>query len=773
MPILIAAGVIALVCVFHFLPRLFPDSTILTSFRRLEWITYDMRTVLAASRPQPYATNLLAGVFITDQDLLNMSDGTFGYAVKFPWPAYFHGKVVRELTEQGAIAIGFDVIFELLDETATVALPDGAETNSDGFFADQLRQAGNVVLASEVEGSIFPAELFRTNASAMANIYTARDSDGVLRRVKAFTEYRDWHPEVDSLIRDLDLDPAGVELKSDRIVFPYNETDDVFELPLNPDGSAPFEDYSLERYDSPQMPFTMRRVWNLGIVMAARGMGLDLQQSVIEPNQILLRGDNGLVRRIPTDSEGYFYVNWSLPFEDSRITDTSFANLVRDDDWRVKGQAVEEPLFRDKLVIIGSTGTGGNIADLGTTPLGSRTPLVMKHFNVANSIVTGRFVRVFTPGTELLLILLMGSASGLLTWRLRAIAASLTVLAVMSLYAGIGILLFITYGYWLPVVLPLFGALLLTHVGMVTYRVMVEQKERHRVRSIFSKLVAPEVVNELLQYQVEQMSVRGAQRKVSVYFADVRGFTRMTDEVQAYAEAYVREHQLSPPEAEAYLDAQAGEVLDTVNRYLGLISEIVKKHSGTLDKYIGDCVMAFWGAPINNDRHAVDCVRAAIAAQRAIYELNLSRAAENKRREEENARRLAAGEPRLDLLTLLALGSGINSGTVTVGLMGSEEHGLNYTVFGREVNLASRLEGVSGRGRIIVGEGTYQELHRLEPDLAAKCIELPPQEVKGFRDAVKLYEVQWRTMDAEMESFDTGILTGRRVSVPTDFIGQG
>ncbi len=168
----------------------------------------------------------------------------------------------------------------------------------------------------------------------------------------------------------------------------------------------------------------------------------------------------------------------------------------------------------------------------------------------------------------------------------------------------------------------------------------------------------------------------------------------------------------------------------TVNLYLKVIAETVLKHKGTVDKFIGDCVMAFWGAPIPNDNHAVSCVRAAIEAQRAVFNLNQEREAENRQREAENLQLAAAGQPLPSLLPVLVVGTGINTGVVTVGLMGSEER-LNYTVFGREVNLASRLETVSGRGRIIISEATLAEIIQDDPTLALSCVELTAGQSKG------------------------------------------
>jgi len=181
-----------------------------------------------------------------------------------------------------------------------------------------------------------------------------------------------------------------------------------------------------------------------------------------------------------------------------------------------------------------------------------------------------------------------------------------------------------------------------------------------------------------------------------------------------------------------------------VNLYLATVADAVKNHGGTLDKYIGDCVMAFWNAPAANEKHALACVRAAIEAQRAIHGLNQNRLAQNASREIENRARLSAGLPPKPLLTALQLGTGINTGLVTVGLMGSDAHILNYTIFGREVNLASRLEGVSGSGRIIISDTTYHHLLRHDPALASTCAEMFPVTVKGIRAAVRIYEVPWQ-----------------------------
>jgi adenylate cyclase len=399
--------------------------------------------------------------------------------------------------------------------------------------------------------------------------------------------------------------------------------------------------------------------------------------------------------------------------------------------------------FSNKLVVVGSAIQGNDMTDQGATPLENNTLLVSTHWDVANSVIANQFIRRVPLTGDVCLIIILGAFTAFVSLGFRsAILGSAAVAFLILLYTAAVFFAFIHFQLWLPVVLPVGGAVLVQHVCLVTWRAVFEEEEKRRVKFIFSKMVSPAVVNELLQ--AEKISLGGARREVTVFFADVRGFTALTDEARERAAKFVREHQLDPIAAEAHSDESARETLDTINTYLGLVADTVIIGGGTLDKYIGDCVMAFWGAPVVNSKHAIGCVRAAIEAQRGIFRANQERRAENERRAIGNAARAGTGEKAMPLLPILTLGCGINTGVVDVGLMGSETHQTNYTVFGREVNLASRLEGVSGSARIIIGETTYRHLLRDDPALAATCIELPPVKVKGILDAVKNYEVPWQ-----------------------------
>jgi class 3 adenylate cyclase len=767
-PVFIAVCVIALVCLVHLLQ--------LDIFDRLERITYDLRLRAALRFPKPAATNL-GSVFISDNSIRILNDRTLGFSYGTDWPRHIYGRVLRELSVQGARAVAFDILYGELRQghdpvpvagerrrqaaeflrmihpgQEPVTYTDQGEEltllDSDDYFAWQLKRSGRAILAAEQGAQ--PHALFATNALSIGDISADRDADGVLRHASAVHLYRRWHlafTQVETN-REYGVDLSKAQFEPGKIILPRRDADPIV-VPVDADNNFELADFWGDKLPPGTPPkaraFTYERVWHMGIVLAAQALGLDLEHAVfdLEHGTITLRGNNGLQRVIPVDAKGYFYINWELAVRDPRLEQEPIEKLLLQDQMRLAGhdQGLTNPM-QNKLVVIGSSATGNNMTDQGATPLEKNTLLVSKHWNVANSIITGRFVRRTSLATDLLLITLLGVATAWLTWQLRVFSAAGGVLLLALAYCGAGFFMYVQYRLWIPLVLPIVGVMLVEHVSLVTYRVVFEQTERRRVKSVFSRIVSPEIVNELLG--AEKLSLGGARREVTVLFADVRGFTELTDLAQERAVEYVRQHQLTGDAAEACYDEVAHETLNTVNHYLALVADMVKKHGGTLDKYIGDCVMAFWGAPTANPQHALACVRTAIDAQRVMFESNQKRTEENRQREIENHARVSAGLPPKPMLATLSLGTGINTGAVTVGLMGSEAHILNYTIFGREVNLASRLEHESGRGRIVISETTYEHLRRDDPVLAATCIPLEAVTVKGIRTAVTIYEVPWK-----------------------------
>ncbi len=751
---------------------------------QIEAVTYDARVKLGARlKDENYLAKNIATLFFDDVSIQKVNDGGYSplyapavddasakklYPRLWPWPRFIHGQIVRELSAQGAIAVGFDVMFPELAEPRpeeSVQDPLLGTLSSDEFFATEMNRSQKVFLAVQEEGTV-PAQLFLTNAAALASIASHPDY-GVLRRVKPFHEVRVWHPLIRSLVKALNLDMRRGEIQGDKVVIPNRSVDkdaaDSLDIPLNPNGTMKLtKDGEIDVGDDPldngpetEKPFELRRVWNLGITLAAKALSLDLESAEFHKDRIVLKtgnGANNIIRTIPLDAAGYFYIDWTIRYDDvkgetSPVYHGNLEHVLGQDKFRVAGDAEARAQltsdFKDRIVLVGSVASGNNMSDLGATPLEAQAPLVTKHLNIANSLLTGRFVERTSLAVEVLLIVMLGLLSALLTWRLRVLVAAIGTAGLCLCYIAFTTGMYVEYRYWIPMVMPMFGGLLLPHFSLVTYRVMFEQKEQRRVRGIFQKIVSPDVVQELLN--AERLALGGARRKLTVFFADIRGFTEFTDSTQETAEDFVRKQNWTAEESTAYFDRIAAEQLATVNLYLAIIADTVKAHRGTLDKYMGDCVMAFWGAPAANEQHALCCVRAAIDSQRALYQLNQERFAENETRKTENALRASKGEAPLPLLPLLSLGSGINTGYATVGLMGSDATILNYTVFGREVNLASRLEGASGRGRILISEATYADLLRDDSQLASTCIPQAPITPKGFRQAIRTYEVPWKT----------------------------
>lgn len=768
MPVFVALMAILAGCGILLFSRFSQRTTALRNpgfLEKLENLTYDPRVRFATRFPDQHLATNLGCLFFDDNAIERVANGELEADYDWPWPRYIHANLVKELTAQGAKAIGFDITFpEKYRRDPTLPESDGTVIPSDQFFANEIKNAGTVVLGMNAGSP--PAVPFMRSNPGLASVQTV--SEAVMRRDRPFIIEKFWNLKMRELGTalgvNLDFSKPDTNIHPGTITFPILRPRDdaptnhsflltkTGMLKLDENGALSADPDEPER-PSNEKPFWYQRIWSLGIVLGAKDLGLDLEHPILdEPRKIVLKGTNGMERTIPLDPNGYFYIDWNLNL--SRLLSMTsptnpvyagfvFHTLVQAAGRKDANVADLTAPFTNRVVVIGSIAEGNNITDMGATPLDeAKTPLMIKHVNVANSILTGRFVRRCDWPLEILLITLLGFIASWVTWNTRVAVGITAMLGMTAAYIALATWLYVEQRYWLTIVAPLLGGVALPFSSLTAYRVLFEQDQKKHVKGVFSRIVSPDVVNELLG--AEKLKLGGARRRMTVYFADVRGFTEFTDRAQAGAEEYVRSRKLSPAESEAYFDLQAADTLDTVNLYLSTIADMVKKHNGTLDKYIGDCVMAFWGAPVPNARHALCCVLAAIDAQRGMQALNDARAAENRNREQENLRRIAAGEEPLVMLPLLSLGSGINSGTAIVGLMGSNAHILNYTVFGRDVNLASRLEGYSGRGRIIISEATFLELKRDDSALAGTCVKLDSVTPKGFREAIPVYEVPWR-----------------------------
>ena len=459
------------------------------------------------------------------------------------WPRHVYGRVVEELSAQGAEAIAFDVLFgELRPDHAPVQMADGSIIESDDFFALKMRLAGNVITAFTPE--TVPPDLFATNCFALGDISTEKDSDGVLRRIKSFN--LNWHAAFKSASHQLGIDLDRAQIGSDKILLPLPDGTNYFPVNLDRDGNFDLTNFvgdeipkGWKRFDK---PFT--RVWDLGIVMAAQELKLDLDQAIVDlpGHKIILRGPGGIERTLPVDGRGFFYINWQLTADDPRLTYARIEDVLQQDKLRLRGQTNDlRDDFRERLVVIGSKAQGNDLSDRGATPLANNTFYVSKHWNVANSIITGRFIHRASLPAELAFIIVLGALTALLTWELRALTASLLVLALLVGYAVLAVFLFVEFRWWLPMVYPLAGSVILQHFVLVVHRVVFEEREKRRVRSVCSKLLfPPTIVNELLTADVQALN--GARREADGVFC---GYTRL---YQAHRPGAGANGRIHPPQ---------------------------------------------------------------------------------------------------------------------------------------------------------------------------------------------------------------------------------
>ncbi|MDD5223154.1 MAG: adenylate/guanylate cyclase domain-containing protein [bacterium] len=393
-------------------------------------------------------------------------------------------------------------------------------------------------------------------------------------------------------------------------------------------------------------------------------------------------------KSIPVDESGKMMVNFYGPGH-------TFPHYSASD---VVTGKLDPALFKDKIVLVGATAIG--IYDIRATPFSAVFPGVEVHANIIENILHGDFliqpswIKVF----DLVSILIIGLLLGLILPRVRAAYGLIPVVAIALSYYGIDRYLFEIKGVIVSTVYPI-AEIFFIFLGITFYKYLTEEKKRKQYREAFSRYVSASVVNEILK-DPDRLKLGGERRTLTVMFTDIRGFTSISEKLD--------------PET----------VVHILNEYLTPMTEVVFQQGGMLDKYIGDAIMAVWGAPLTLPDHAR---RACITALEMMKRLKVLQQGWEERK-----------------LPPINIGIGVNTGPMSVGNMGSEML-FDYTVIGDSVNLASRLEGLNKEygTNIIVSEGTYQET---KDEFVFRVMDRVV--VKGKKETVGIFELLGNKEDA-------------------------
>ena len=327
---------------------------------------------------------------------------------------------------------------------------------------------------------------------------------------------------------------------------------------------------------------------------------------------------------------------------------------------------VDPGVFKDKVVFVGLAASG--LVDIFQSPFDARgqgrMPGVQMHASVADSILSNRFIRPVSDGWRIVAVLATAVAVGLCAALLPYSAAAAAAILALGGWAAYATIAF-RGGTWVNMIQPI-AAMGLALFSGTAYQYFIEGREKRKVKALFGRYVSRDVYEQLIAHP-ERAELGGNRREMTVLFSDIRGFTTVTEQ--------------GDPEA---LVAQ-------LNEYFSRMVAVVFRHQGTVDKFVGDMVMALFGAPLDDPDHAEHAVRAAVDMVRELGELNQKWSAE--------------GRARLDI------GIGVNSGEMIAGNIGSSSI-MSYTVIGDNVNLGSRLESLNKNygTRIIISEATRARL---------------------------------------------------------------
>lgn len=379
------------------------------------------------------------------------------------------------------------------------------------------------------------------------------------------------------------------------------------------------------------IPYKGKLYPSLALTAAMEAMGVE--EIEVRDHEIVLGSPS-----IPTGRDAGILINYMGP--PGSYETFSFSDVI-------KGRVAPGHL-RDKLIFVGATAIG--IYDMRITPFSNNSTGVQVNANIADNILRGNFMQ--RGGTEafidLLSIIVMGLMASLITVRLRAAFAFPLVLTLAGGYIVFSYLTFLA-GRWISMVYPIVCAVLSYSIAAYMRFFYLDRKAK-QIRSMFSSYVSKKVVDELIK-NPELAKIGGESRVITIMFADIKNYTTYSEKRKPH------------------------EVVKTLNDYLAEMANVIIEYEGTLDKFLGDGILAYWGAPLEQEDHAERAVRCALEMIRRMQGLQRKWVSEGT-------------EP-------LSFGIGINTGEVIVGNIGAEEKKKEYTVIGDNVNLTQRIQNES------------------------------------------------------------------------------
>ncbi len=428
---------------------------------------------------------------------------------------------------------------------------------------------------------------------------------------------------------------------------------------------------------------------NICFEVALDYLGVKKDDLTIVPGKyFILNSPKKGVIKIPIDSKCRMLVNHPGDFKQEVIPMISVVGLVTSHDEILSGEKPGYDLkaLKDKIMFLGLAATGAH--DQRPTPFSPLFPMVGFQTIITSNIIESNFLVPVADWVNFLLMIFAGFIASFITVKFKAVFSAILNILFICIYFYISLFLFKS-NYVISVFYP-FLAVILSYIMITMYRFTGEEREKKIIRGTFQRYVSSQVVDVILD-DPSKIKLGGERKRLTVFFSDIRGFTSMSENMQ--------------PE----------EVVSILNEYLTEMIDIIFKYSGTLDKFIGDAVMAVWGAPVAQENHAELAVRAAWAMSEKVTEMR-------ERWEKEGKKQIGVG-------------MGINTGDVVVGNMGSDQYA-DYTVIGDNVNLAARLEENAKGGQLIISESTYEEVKAF-----VEVKKLEPLKVKGKEKPLEVYEV--------------------------------